>query len=57
MAATRTQVENALAAGNGIFSWISERWLALLALKFFGADVNPDVPMIPRFGNWPGSGR
>jgi hypothetical protein len=57
MAATRTQVENALAAGNGIFSWISERWLALLVLKFFGADVNPDVPMIPRFGNWPGSGR
>jgi hypothetical protein len=25
----------------------------LLIIKFFGPDINADVPMIPRYGNWP----
>lgn len=29
----------------------------LVLIKFFGPDVNPDVPMIPRYGDWPGSGK
>jgi len=28
----------------------------LMIIKFFGPDINPDVPMIPRYGNWPGPG-
>ena len=30
---------------------------ALVVIKFFGPDINMDVPMIPRYGNWPSSGR
>ncbi len=26
-------------------------------ITFFGPDINPDVPMIPRYGRWPESGR
>jgi hypothetical protein len=29
----------------------------LVIIKFFGPDINTDVPMIPRYGNWPGSGK
>jgi hypothetical protein len=29
----------------------------LVIIKFFGPDVNRDVPMIPRYGNWPGPGK
>jgi hypothetical protein len=29
----------------------------LVVIKFFGPDINTDVPMIPRYGNWPSSGR
>jgi hypothetical protein len=29
----------------------------LMLIKFFGPDINMDVPMIPRYGNWPGPGR
>jgi hypothetical protein len=29
----------------------------LVIIKFFGPDINRDVPMIPRYGNWPGSGK
>ena len=29
----------------------------LMIIKFFGPDINTDVPMIPRYGNWPGPGR
>ena len=29
----------------------------LLIIKFFGPDINLDVPMIPRYGNWPGPGK
>jgi hypothetical protein len=29
----------------------------LVIIKFFGPDINKDVPMIPRYGNWPGSGK
>ncbi len=29
----------------------------LLIIKFFGPDINPEVPMIPRYGNWPGPGK
>ena len=25
----------------------------LVVIKFFGPDINTDVPMIPRYGNWP----
>jgi hypothetical protein len=28
----------------------------LVLIKFFGPDINMDVPMIPRYGNWPASG-
>ncbi len=29
----------------------------LLIIKFFGPDINPDVPMIPRYGDWKGRGK
>ena len=29
----------------------------LLIIKFFGPDINRDVPMIPRYGNWSASGK
>jgi hypothetical protein len=29
----------------------------LVIIKFFGPDINMDVPMIPRYGSWPGSGK
>ena len=29
----------------------------LVVIKFFGPDINTDVPMIPRYGDWPASGR
>ena len=29
----------------------------LVLIKFFGPDINLDVPMIPRYGNWPGTGK
>jgi hypothetical protein len=29
----------------------------LVIIKFFGPDINRDVPMIPRYGGWPGSGK
>jgi hypothetical protein len=29
----------------------------LVIIKFYGPDINTDVPMIPRYGNWPASGR
>ena len=29
----------------------------LVVIKFFGPDINRDVPMIPRYGDWPLSGK
>jgi hypothetical protein len=29
----------------------------LVLIKFFGPDINTDIPMIPRYGDWPASGR
>jgi hypothetical protein len=29
----------------------------LLIIKFFGPDINRDVPMIPRYGQWPSEGK
>lgn len=29
----------------------------LMIIKFFGPDINGDVPIIPRYGNWPGPGK
>jgi hypothetical protein len=29
----------------------------LLIIKFFGPDINLEVPVIPRYGNWPGPGK
>jgi hypothetical protein len=29
----------------------------LVLIKFFGPDINADVPMIPRYGRWPEAGR
>ena len=25
----------------------------LVIIKFFGPDINTDIPMIPRYGDWP----
>ena len=29
----------------------------LMLIKFFGPDINTDIPMIPRYGNWSGPGK
>ena len=29
----------------------------LVLIKFFGPDINSDIPMIPRYGTWPASGK
>jgi len=68
---TRAAVEKALAAGNGILrlepAWVARDFLPTgrrLGLKeseynitFFGPDIKTDVPMIPRYGSWPASGK
>ena len=52
----RATVEKAIAGGNGILR-LKPAWVARDFLPLFGPDINLDVPMIPRYGNWPGPGK